>query len=647
MKRISSHSIPTLLLSLLSNFLLVYILFFLTRLIFWWVNAAYFNDLSCAQFLTIAKGGLVFDTSAIVYLNIVYLFLVLLPVHTKECGGYWLFTKILFVTVNSIGLIMNLMDTVYFQFTNRRTTASVFGEFGNEDNIVAIIGTEMVNHWYLTLAGLLFIVLLWKLYLRPVVKKPWNIGLYYVSNTLFLLLFVPLCIWGMRGGIGAAVRPITISNANQYVERPVETALVLNTPFSVLRTIGKKTFVIPTYFEDRAEMERLYTPLHKVTTDSVAFKPLNVVVLIMESFGKEYIGALNPTLEAGNYKGFTPFLDSLISESLVFEYSFANGRKSIDGMPSILSGIPMFVEPFFLTPASLNKVSGLGGELRKKGYYTAFFHGAQNGSMGFEAYAKASGYTDYFGRTEYGNDRDFDGKWAIWDEEFLQFFADEMGTFTQPFSTAFFSASSHHPFVIPERYKEQFPEGVLPIHKGIRYSDYALKRFFENVSEQDWFANTLFVITADHTNLSAHPEYQTASGLFAVPVIFYHPGSSLKGCMPGIAQQIDIMPTVLGYLNYDSPFVAFGCDLLHTPAADTYAVNYINGVYQYHKGEYLLQFDGQKAIALFQFTTDPLLKNNLIHTMDDVQLSMERELKAIIQQYMERMNTDALTADTE
>ena len=393
-----------------------------------------------------------------------------------------------------------------------------------------------------------------------------------------------------------------------------------------------------------ARVEAILRRTSDVPADSVTFRSKNVVVLVLESFGKEYFGSLNKELEDGNYKGYTPFLDSLVSESLVYKYSFANGQQSIDGLPSILSGIPRFVEPFFLTPASLNKLSSVGGELKKKGYYTAFFHGARDGSMGFQAYARAVGYPDYFGREEYGNDDDFDGNWAIWDEEFLQFFADKMSSFPQPFSAGIFTASSHHPYVIPDRYKGVFPDGTLEIHKCIRYSDNALRLFFEKASKESWFENTLFVLTADHTNQTEHPEYWTDYGRYAVPIIFYTPDGDLKGYRDAIAQQIDIMPTVLSYLGYDKPYVSFGCDLLNTPAEDTYAVNYNNGIYQYFKGDYILQFDGEKTVAVYAFKTDKLLKENLVGQVPQ-QGAMELELKAIIQQYMERMNGDRMTVE--
>ena len=104
------------------------------------------------------------------------------------------------------------------------------------------------------------------------------------------------------------------------------------------------------------------------------------------------------------------------------------------------------------------------------------------------------------------------------------------------------------------------------------------------------------------------------------------------------------MPTVLSYLGYDKPYVSFGCDLLNTPAEDTYAVNYNNGIYQYFNGDYMLQFYGEKTVAVYAFKTDKLLKENLVGQVPQ-QGAMELELKAIIQQYMERMNGDRMTVE--
>ena len=629
-------------LSAFINLMWAYVAYFVCRLAYglenWSVLGGNFTSGNMGEVL---KGGLMFDTSAIMYTNSLYMVLMLLPLHLKECRGWQKMAKCVFVVVNALAICINLADSVYFKYTGRRTTATIFSEFGNEGNLGSVIGVEFLNHWYLVLLALGLIVALAKLYVMPSsVLKIKSMFKYYVVQLLALLLFLPMCIGGMRGGLTKAVRPITISNANQYVDRPEDAALVLNTPFSLIRTIGKNVFVIPNYMEE-ARLNEVYSPVRQFVADSVATKKKNVVVMIVESFGSEYIGALN------DYEGYTPFLDSLISKSLIWEHSFGNGRKSIDGMPSVLSSIPMFVEPFFLTPASVNNVGGLARELVKDGYYSAFFHGAENGSMGFQAFSRATGFEDYFGRTEYNQDdrfqgdADFDGMWAIWDEPFLQYMALTMNEFREPFVSAVFTASSHHPYKIPEAYKEIYPEEGLVMHKCVRYTDHALKRFFETASKQPWFKNTLFVLTADHTNLSEVPEYQTSLGGFRVPIVFFDPSGEMPtGQREGIAQQIDIMPTVLGYLGYTQPYVAFGFDLFHTPAEDTWAVNYLNGIYQYVKGDYLIQFDGVTLKAVYRFKEDKLLEHNL---MDKVDVSdLVEELKAIIQSYMQRMNTNAL-----
>ena len=583
----------------------------------------------------------------------------LIPLHYKEMRGWQMTAKWVYIIVNGACIAANLADCVYFKYTMRRTTNTVFSEFSNEGNIGSIIGVEFMRHWYLVILFVVMILAMWKCYFWGGSKKtlrrasmPQGKGLlrYYIIQTFCFAIFIPLCICGMRGGATTAVRPITISNANQYVAHPQEAGIVLNTPFSLIRTIGKKVFEIPEYMSEQ-EMNALYSPV--IIPNSSSLIPnssnKNVVILIVESFGREYIGGYNKWLDGGKYKGYTPFVDSLMQHSQTFLYSYCNGRKSIDGMPSILSGIPMFIEPFFLTPASMNDVSGIAGELKNKGYYSAFFHGAENGSMGFEAFARKTGFTDYFGRTEYNadkrfnGDKDFDGMWAIWDEPFLQFFATKMSEFKQPFVSAVFTASSHHPYKVPEEYKDIYKEEGIVIHKCIRYTDNAIRRFFDKAKTQPWYKNTLFVITSDHTNLSDHAYYQTDLGGFCSPIIFFDPSGDMKpGMRNAIAQQIDIMPTILSYLGYDRPYVAFGCDLLTTTDEDTWAVNYLNGIYQYIKGDWLLQFDGHKAKALYRFRTDLLLKENLLSKEPKIAADMERQVKAIIQSYMTRMVNNQL-----
>ena len=646
-------------LGLLWNLLVVYCAYTVCRAVFLALNWSLFaGTLSFGHTMELFGAGLLFDTPAILYTNAIILLMFLLPLHWKECPGYYRIARWIYTVVNSIAMYMNLMDCVYFPFTGKRTTASVFAEFGNESTseMLKIFGGQFLSHWYLVLLAALITWAFWKLF-RPCpqrVKNPTPLSRYYALRVLSLLLAIPLCIGAIRGGFTKATRPITISNANQYVNRPAETGIVLNTPFSIFRTLKKTTFVVPDYMSDE-EAQALYTPLHQ-PSDSVAFTPRNVVVLILESYSKQHIGFYNQTLRGGTYKGFTPFLDSLITSSaLTFKYSYANGRKSIEGMPSVLSSLPNFVEPLFLTPASLNAMSGLARELgENKGYTTAFFHGAQNGSMGFQAFARATGFERYYGRDEFNadpnfhGDDDFDGTWAIWDEEFFQFFANQLGKMHEPFMTALFSASSHDPFVVPEKYQGRFPQGERPLQQCIAYTDYALKRFFESASQQPWFKNTLFVITADHVSQQIDPFYCTTLGNYCVPIILYAPGDpSLHGYdEEQVVEQIDIMPTVLNYLHYDLPYIAFGQNMLGGNPNEGFALHWLpeSSSYEYVWGDYTLQFDGKQVTSAYAFKTDSTFSHNVLGTIPPATLNrMERHMKSVIQQYMQRMTSDNLT----
>lgn len=630
------------------NILLAYVAFMLCRVIFFLVNYTTFAPyMSWPLAWQMLQGGMVFDTSALLYLNSLYLVMVLFPLHLKENNLWNTAAKWCYIIPNAAGVASNFVDAVYFQYTGRRTTITVFNEFGNENNLIGIFGVELLRHWYLVVAFVVIVALLWKLFKRPA-TKPHNITAYYVLQIVSIAALTPLSIIGIRGSATAGTRPITISNANQYVNRAIETSVVLNTPFSIIRTIGKEIFVTPDYMDDQV-MRQTYDPQHtSMIAADTANQGKNVVVLIVESLGKEYIGFFNQGVEAG-YKGYTPFVDSIASQSLTFVYSYANGRKSMDAMPSILSAIPMFVEPFFLTPASLNDIEGLPSYLSPHGYNSAFFHGGHNISMGFSAFAHAIGYDRYFGLDEYEQDKnyggysDFDGKWAIWDEPFLQFTADRIAEMKQPFVATVFTATSHHPYKIPAEYEDTFKvENGMEISRCIRYTDHSLRRFFEKASHEPWYDNTIFVIVADHTNESRLPQYTTDLGLFAIPIIFFTPDGSLQPQLRNdvIAQQTDITPTLLGYIGYNVQYVGFGCDLLHEDSAGTWAVNYNNGIYQFLQGDYMIQFDGQHVIAVYDFKTDPMLTHDIANDTDVAQ--MEQRLKAIIQQYMQRMNGNAL-----
>ena len=619
--------------ALLFRFGILMLLYSLCRIAFYALNHDLFGAISLSRFLTMMGGGLMFDLTALLYLNLIYILLQIIPFTFRYRDAYQSFCKGLFLLTNSLGLAANFIDFAYYRFTLKRTTASVFNQFSNEQNKLKLGLDFMLDYWYILLGFILLLYLLAKMYDLVQIKKS-TFGWKLLARDLALMiLLMVLSVVGIRGGWRHSTRPITLSNAGEYVEEPTETSIVLNTPFAIIRTL-RITTLEPVKHLSEAELHTIYSPIHQ-PEQAAKFNNLNVVILIIESLGKEHIGSLNKDLDGGKYKGYTPFIDSLVGQSLTFNTTIANGRKSIDGLPSVISSIPSINEPFVLTPYSSNETGSLPKLLKQKGYTTAFFHGAPNGSMGFAAYTKLAGIDLYFGKTEYGNDADFDGIWGIWDEPFMQFMAQKMGSLKQPFFSTFFSTSSHHPFKVPEKYQGKFPKGPLEVQEPLGYTDMALRKFFETARKQPWFKNTLFVLTADHATVSHFPEYRNALGQYSVPILFYLPGGELKGKTDKLVQQIDIMPTVLRILNYDQPYFSFGFDALDQDA-DNFAVNNNEGTYRLFYQDWVLFNDGKKSLALYDFKKDRLLQHNLLGKLA-VQAVMEKKLKAFIQQYNNRM----------
>ena len=628
------------------NVLLVLALYSLLRIGCYAVDMDMFPNVSGRHLLEMMGGGIRFDLTAVLYLSSLYIIGILLPLPVKWRNNV-VYQKVLawvFLVPNAFGLVINTIDIVYMRFTDRRTNCTFFAEFQNDDNLWNIIGLGIAEYWYVTLLGLTVLAIL---FLGT--RKTYNIVLQNPDKTpmkpryaLDILLFVVtiyMCVIGIRGGFGKYTRPITLSNAMQYVNNPRESALVLNTPFALMKSLENQQYVEPRYFSAE-DLATKMSPIHFADTIQ-AVRTDNVVVIILESFSTEYIGFYNQSI--ADYMGYTPFLDSLLAQSVTFDYSYASGRKSIDAMPSVLSSIPMLIEPYIVTPYSTNAVSSIADCLGRKGYQTAFFHGAPNGSMGFQAYARSAGFDKYYGMDEFGDKSDFDGTWAIWDEPFMQYYAHMMSEMTEPFMTAVFTASSHHPFKVPDEYEGRFDKGNKPIHQTIGYSDYALRRFFETASQQPWFEHTLFVLTADHTNELTMPEYTNARGLYEVPIAFYHPRLKAEQ-KADVVSQTDIMPSVLTWLGYDEPFFAFGENALTQHKAHPYAVCYNAPVYQILSDSLLVQFDGEKVVAVYDYQADRLLQNNIAESVSPQRIApMTEYLKAYIQQYIHRMINDELT----
>lgn len=614
--------------------LIAYIFYFFARVLFYFYNSNMIIIESVEEFFYLCYIGLTFDTSAILYSNVLFILISLIPFKNYSSESFQKKMMILYFTTNLITYSTNFFDFIYYRFSQSRLTTRVFDILENETNKMSLAGSFIYNYWHVFIFFFIMVFLWITLYRKINLKKytPKYSFKFISFSTITSFMIIFLCVVGMRGGLGNATRPINMVDAHRFVKKGIHADFVLNSPFCFIRTFNKNHFN-KKYFMKESEVDKLLNPVRKVN-DSIYSKP-NVMILVMESFGREYIGAFNKSRKIENYVSYTPFLDSLSNHSLIFTNAFANGRQSIEALPSILASVPSFKVPFTSSPYSNQEIQSLVSVFKDKGYSTSFFHGAPNGSMGFLGLSNILGFDNYYGKNEFNDNSLYDGYWGIWDEPFLNYVKNETDKLVEPFFSTFFSLSSHEPFYVPEEYKGVFPMGDVQMHQVIGYSDNALKLFFDSAKNEPWFENTLFIITADHTNQFWYPFYSSPINRFAIPILFYHPNGSFKGVNDELTHQMDIFPSIVDLVGYEKPINSWGRSLFSN-SGKPFSIHFSGTVYHFITDKYILVFDGDSVIGIYD-KEDQWLSNNLKENSNINFSNEEKYLKAFMQDYMNRI----------
>jgi phosphoglycerol transferase MdoB-like AlkP superfamily enzyme len=542
--------LPTFFKVALKRLALLLVAYTLCRLLFLIWNHSQFNGVFFPELALAFGHGLRFDISAILLTNLPWLLMwVLLPSRLVQRKIFVAIDLVLFASINIFCLGLNFIDTEFVKFVGKRMS---FDIFLLREDIQRQAVTILLSYWYFCLA----VLFLGYLIIRFAPRLPAQSAARKVSSAFFnpaqvfwRVLAAGLIVTGIRGGY--QFKPLHPMDA-YFSNRRELGLLALNTPYTILRSRQHGQVARFRYFAEDSQAHALLKAQTKLSRPPIqGLKDWNVVVLIIESFGTEYTGAANV------YPGFTPFFDSLTKRpnAYFFKQNYANARRSIEGLPAIMCGLPSITEsPILTSDFSQNQFTCLPSVLAQRNYSTYFLHGAHNGSMHFDSFARIAGFANYVGLNEFPkkNSEDIDAHWGVLDEPMLQFALDVIDQAPKPTLLSLFTLSSHHPYFIPPKYKGQFPKGTLEIHESIGYTDMSLKKFFTGAEKKPWYNNTIFILTADHTQKSEHKEYQTTTGQYRVPLLVYIPGLAKRLPMDAdrITQQIDIVPTVLDLLGY-------------------------------------------------------------------------------------------------
>ena len=620
---------------------IILLLLSFSRWLIYLFNTNSFDDLSVKELVKLYVCGFRFDIHTLIIFNIPLIIGYGIPLKIKYKKNYKKVIDCIFIISNSIAIALNLIDVIYYRYLDKRMTSELFTFIkGSDENHASLIMSFISDFWYMFLIFFIFLFIIIFITKKTKLKEThsYKKKSWYINQSVSLILLILMSIIGIRGGF--QLKPINLLTATEYTTAK-NTPMVINTPFSILMSASSAELKKINFYDD-AIIDSLYSPTHNRLTANRFIKnetkDCNLVLIILESFGQEMIGYYNDNYE----KSLTPFLDSLLNESLTFN-GLANGRRSIEALPSIICGLPSLMSTDY--PSSryaINRLDGFGKTLKDKGYTTAFFHGGNNGTMSFDITSKSSGFDNYYGRNEYNNDKDFDGTWGIYDNEFLQFAAKELDKFEGPFAATIFTLSSHHPYSLPDNYIIKDTTDTTPFEKTVSYVDYSLKNFFATVTDYEWFENTIFVITADHVNPEhKHEEYKNIYGTYRVPIAFFAPQIIETKEVDEIAQHTDIGISILSALNIDDKVFSFGRNLFDSIQEQTY-INYINNVYSFSDGRYLLQSDGNNIQRIYDIKNDKLLRNNIYNNNSAEWNELNEQFKLRLQQYNNRMINNKL-----
>lgn len=633
-KKIIKNDFTVLILRLLP----LYLVLLLTQIVFFWHNKSLLGALDVHSLPLMFVGALRFDTVSILYLNAPFIALSLLPFRFRARDWYQTMLKWIYLVANTLGLIvLNVADIFYYRYAFKRITMEEMHFFEENDNTSSIIFKEMGENWYLVIFAIALVVMLYFLYkavkYHPTeFKKSW---LYYPITTLVLGVSLIFWIFGARSSFDWKARPITLSTAAYFVSSTTQAPVVLSNPFCLFRLMGVHNDDYVRYFEED-ELESLFSPIHypDSTYKAVFTGKKNVVLFVLESFSREHSQYLAPELNPNG--GFTPFLDSLMREGMVFTHAYANGMKSIEALPSIMASIPSYRTPFPLMDGSMNEIEGLPSIFKQNGYSTYFFCGARTNQMGFEAFCKQAGVEHFFNRDDFekiNKEPNMANIWGVWDMPFLQFMARKMNEIDTPFYVSVFTLTSHHPYDLPAEYSGKMPKGRTPQQPCVAYTDLSLRKFFETASKMPWYQNTLFIFVADHVSPQiAADETRTPRGRSSIIYFMFTPDHSLQGRYEQVTQQLDIMPTTLGLFGYQKPYFAFGRDVFNETNRYPIVANCVEQTYQCITDSLSLYFDGQKSLFAYP-VQDVFQKKNILNLSDKQQKSAENHLKAVLQTY--------------
>ncbi|MDS1142472.1 LTA synthase family protein [Pusillimonas sp. SM2304] len=331
--------------------------------------------------------------------------------------------------------------------------------------------------------------------------------------------------------------------------------------------------------------------LHRQVPAAQRSRPLNVVMIVQESLGAQYIGHLGGA-------SLTPHLDELSNIAWTFTRAYATGTRSVRGLEAVTAGFPPTVSDAVLRlSGAQSNFFTMAQLLKQHGYRSRFIYGGEAHFDNMKSFFLGNGFDDLYDRQTF-KDPAFVGTWGASDEDMFNklhsLLAAPPG---QPTFTLAFSVSNHSPWEYPSG--RIVPDGnPATVHNTVRYADWAMGRFFEQARQSDYWNDTVFLIVADHDSKVA--------GASLVPLRHFHIPALILGADVSarrddrLISQIDLPTTLLSIMGLATEHPMIGRDLTQMDGGR--AMMQYGENYGYLKEDALIVLEPHKAASQYRYT---------------------------------------------
>jgi phosphoglycerol transferase MdoB-like AlkP superfamily enzyme len=475
----------------------------------------------------------------------------------RDSLRYWLFSFVIFLFV--VILLQNAISEFFF-----------WNEFGVKYNFIAVdylvytnevIGNIMQSYPVIPLFSTLFIVAGLVTYF--IVKKSKN----YIEN--IPTIAEKIKISGVYFGLfGMSLFVIPFLSAKENSDNIFANELEANGIYKFYQAFMNSELDYFKFYKTLPEKDA-YALLNNQITESVSGTTLrqiksdasenhkNVVLITIESYSAEFLKMY------GNENNITPFLDSLATKSLVFSNLYAVGNRTVRGLEAVTLCLPPTAGESVVKRVDNKDKFSTGSVFKQKGYNVKYLYGGDAYFDNMQDFFVGNGYEIVDKKTFKPNEVTFQNIWGVCDEDMYNKAIVEMNAEfkeNKPFFNHIMTVSNHRPFTYPNN-KIDIPGDAKSREGGVKYTDFAMREFFNKAKKQPWFANTVFVILADHC-ASSSGKTELPIDKYRIPAMVYSPGFITPKHYTNLMSQIDVMPTVFGLLNFNYQSKFFGQDVM-------------------------------------------------------------------------------------